>query len=183
MYQPPHFVETDSDVLHALIRAHPLGLLISAGADGPVANPLPFLLDADVGPHGRLRAHLARANPQWRQLADNRRCRCWSSSRAPTATSRRPGTRPSARPARSCRPGTMRSCRCAARARVIEDTGWLAGQIAELTATHEAAAPSLGQVSDAPETFIEAQLKGIVGMEIEIAEIDGQVEGQPEPPG
>ena len=50
MYQPPHFVETDIDVLHALIRAHPLGLLISAGADGPVANPLPFLLDADVAP-------------------------------------------------------------------------------------------------------------------------------------
>ena len=52
MYQPPHFVETDVDVLHALIRAHPLGLLISAGKDGPVANPLPFLLDADIGPHG-----------------------------------------------------------------------------------------------------------------------------------
>ena len=71
MYQPPHFVETDIGVLHALIRAHPLGLLISAGPDGPVANPLPFLLDAEIAPHGRLRVHMARANPQWRLLADN----------------------------------------------------------------------------------------------------------------
>ena len=33
MYQPPHLVETDLGVLHALIRAHPLGLLISAGKE------------------------------------------------------------------------------------------------------------------------------------------------------
>ena len=44
MYQPPHFVETDRGVLHALIRAHPLGLLISSGPDGPVANPLPSVV-------------------------------------------------------------------------------------------------------------------------------------------
>ena len=60
MYQPPHFKETRLDVLHALVRAHPLGLLICNGADGPVANPLPFLLDAEPVPHGRLRAHLAK---------------------------------------------------------------------------------------------------------------------------
>ena len=71
MYQPPHFIETRQDVLHGLIRAHPLGLLISNGQDGPTANAIPFLLDADVGPNGKLRAHLAKANPQWRLLADN----------------------------------------------------------------------------------------------------------------
>jgi transcriptional regulator len=71
MYQPPHFIETRLDVLHALIRAHPLGLLISNGSEGPVANPLPFLLDTDEKPHGRLRAHLAKANPQWKLIADN----------------------------------------------------------------------------------------------------------------
>ncbi|TIN45295.1 MAG: FMN-binding negative transcriptional regulator, partial [Mesorhizobium sp.] len=48
-----------------------LGLLVSNGPDGPVANAVPFLLDAEIGPNGRLRAHLARANPQWRLLADN----------------------------------------------------------------------------------------------------------------
>ncbi|TIX42146.1 MAG: FMN-binding negative transcriptional regulator, partial [Mesorhizobium sp.] len=70
MYQPPHFQETRPDVLHGLIRAHPLGLLVSNGTEGPVANAIPFLLDApsllnaDVPPNGRLRAHLAKANPQ-----------------------------------------------------------------------------------------------------------------------
>ncbi len=81
MYQPPHFIETRLDVLHALIRAHPLGLLISNGSEGPVANPLPFLLDAGVQPHGRLRAHLAKANPQWR--ADRRQSRRAGAGRLP----------------------------------------------------------------------------------------------------
>ena len=86
MYQPPHFVETDLGVLHALIRAHPLGLLISAGADGPLANPLPFLLDADVAPHGRLRVHLARPIRNGGSSPTIRNCRCSSCSRASTAT-------------------------------------------------------------------------------------------------
>lgn len=40
MYQPRQFKETQLDVLHDLIRAHPLGLLISNGEDGP--SPIPY---------------------------------------------------------------------------------------------------------------------------------------------
>ena len=68
MYQPPHFRETDLAVQHALIRAHPLGLLITAGAKGPVANPLPFHLDATLSEKGTLQVHLAKANRQWRDI-------------------------------------------------------------------------------------------------------------------
>ena len=68
MYQPPHFREDRLDVLHELIRAHPLGLLVTHGSEGLDANPIPFLLDAAAGPFGTLRAHLARANPQGRAL-------------------------------------------------------------------------------------------------------------------
>ena len=71
MYEPPHFQETRPDVLHGLIRAHPLGMLVSNGPDGPVANAIPFLLDAEGLSNGRLRAHLAKANPHWRLIADN----------------------------------------------------------------------------------------------------------------
>ena len=71
MYQPPLFKESRPEVLHELIRSHPLGLLVTNGPDGPFVNPMPFLLDEDVPPNGRLRVHLARANPQWRLLAEN----------------------------------------------------------------------------------------------------------------
>jgi transcriptional regulator len=65
MYNLPVFAETRVDVLHAFIRAHPLGTLITNGPQGPEATHLPFFLDA---PSGLLRCHMARANPQWRQL-------------------------------------------------------------------------------------------------------------------
>ena len=69
MYQPTHFREDRLDVQHALIRAHPLAILVSHREAGLEANPIPFLLDAHASPLGTLRAHLARANPHWRSLA------------------------------------------------------------------------------------------------------------------
>jgi hypothetical protein len=63
MYPPPAFRETRPEVLHNLIRTHPLGLLITAGAGGILASPVPFQLVTEGGV-ATLRAHLSRANPQ-----------------------------------------------------------------------------------------------------------------------
>ena len=67
MYTPSHYAETRIDVLHALMRAHPLATVITSGRDGPVANHIPLELAPDAGPHGTLRGHVARANPIWRE--------------------------------------------------------------------------------------------------------------------
>jgi transcriptional regulator len=174
MYQPPHFVETRPDVLHALIRAHPLGLLVSNGMDGPIANPLPFLLDADVGPHGRLRAHLAKANPQWRSISENTEMPVLvifqgaDSYVTPSwyETKRETG--------KVVPTWNYAVVQVRGRARIVDDKEWLAGQIAELTATHEAPRAEPWQVTDAPAPFIEAQIKGIIGLEIDITEISGK---------
>lgn len=64
MYQPPDFREDHLDGQHGLIRAFPLGLLVAAGPDGSLANPIPFLLDAGASERGTLLGHLARANGQ-----------------------------------------------------------------------------------------------------------------------
>ncbi len=68
MYTPPAYAETDARLLHARMREWSFATLVTQGADGPNATHLPFLLDADVGPHGMLTTHLARANPQVRDL-------------------------------------------------------------------------------------------------------------------
>jgi transcriptional regulator len=60
------------------------------------------------------------------------------------------------------------------RARIIDDRDWLAGQINELTGTHEAGRDQPWHVSDAPEPFIEAQIKGIIGLEIDIVSLTGK---------
>ena len=70
MYQPPAFRETDIATQQAFIASHPLGLLISGGVAGLLANPIPFVIYPGDGPLGTLRAHLSRGNPQWRSFAD-----------------------------------------------------------------------------------------------------------------
>ena len=52
MYLPDVFEETRPEVLWDLVARHPLGLLVTAGPEGPLASPLPFL---GVEAEGRLR--------------------------------------------------------------------------------------------------------------------------------
>ncbi len=68
MYIPTAHLETDPEKLHAFIAAHSFGLLVSTHQGEPFATHLPFLLERQAGPHGRLVGHLARANPQWHGL-------------------------------------------------------------------------------------------------------------------
>src|ERR1051325_4993135 len=80
MYIPNSFREDDPALLHELIRQYNFGILVtqhdSSSSSGqgvsPFAAHLPFLVDAKRGPHGTLVAHMARANPQWRDFADGR---------------------------------------------------------------------------------------------------------------
>lgn len=174
MYQPPLFRETRLDVLHALIRNHPLGLLICNGSEGPVANPLPFLLDADIGPNGRLRAHLARANPQWQLLAETPDMPVlvvFQGEDAYVTPSWYETKRETGKVVPTWNYATVQ---VRGMARVIDDKDWLAGQIAALTASQEAGRTEPWQVSDAPDAYIAAQLKGIIGLEIDITAIDGK---------
>lgn len=172
MYQPPHHREDRLDVQHALIRAHPLGLIISAGADGPIANPVPFLLDVEAAPKGVLRAHLARANRQWRDLAegspalvvfqgvDTYITPSWYETKKETG--------------KVVPTWNYAIVQVRGPVRVIEDKEWLRSQIAALTAQHEGGRTEPWAVTDAPEDFLAAQLKGIIGIEMTIEAIEGK---------
>jgi transcriptional regulator len=58
--------------------------------------------------------------------------------------------------------------------RVIDDAQWVSQQINELTHSQEQQRSAPWEVSDAPSLFIAGQLKGIVGLEIEIARTEGK---------
>ncbi len=63
MYQRPAFAETDLDRIAALIAANPFGLLVTHGARGLDASPIPFVVHRDAEALV-LDAHLAAGNPQ-----------------------------------------------------------------------------------------------------------------------
>lgn len=67
MYIPAHFAMPDAQTMQQIIRAHPLGVLVTLSAQGLDANHIPFELDAEAGV---LTGHVARANPVWQQCGD-----------------------------------------------------------------------------------------------------------------
>ena len=69
MYEPPHFKEERTEVLHEAIRQVRLATLVTLTPAGLEATHLPMLVDAEPAPHGTLIGHVARANPQWKTSA------------------------------------------------------------------------------------------------------------------
>lgn len=65
MYIPPAFKD-DIESIRATIRGARLASLVTATSEGPVATPLPLLLDESEGEHGVRYGHVAKANPQWK---------------------------------------------------------------------------------------------------------------------
>ena len=171
MYQPPHFREESRAAQHALIRAHPLGLLVTAGPGGLMANPIPFLVDA-VGEHGTLRAHLARANPQGRELAAVAECLVvFQGPQGYVTPSWYASKREHGRVVPTWNYATGQA---GGRPQVREAADWLHQQIADLTALRETARAAPWAVSDAPEPFVAAQVRALVGVEIPITRIEGK---------
>ena len=173
MYQPPLFKEERLDIMHGLMHAHPFGLIVSVAPDGePVANAIPLLLDEAAGEKGTLRGHLARANPQWKLLAETGRALVVFQGPYSYVT---PSWYESKKEHGKVVP-TWNYVIVQARGAVTiqEDAGWLRMHVAALSDAHEAGRADPWAVSDAPDAFIASQVKGIVGFEIEIATLEGK---------
>lgn len=172
MYQPAHFREDRIEIQHALIRAHSLGLLITAGPGGLQANQIPFLIDADGSPYGTLRAHFARANPQQHELSTVSECLVVFQgpqhyiSPSLYLTKRETG--------KVVPTWNYITVHVWGRPQVIDNPIWLRHQLDDLTLHKESSRNAPWSVSDAPESFIAAQIKAIIGLEIPIARIEGK---------
>jgi transcriptional regulator len=63
MYIPRSFAETDAKVLYEFMREHNFAAFVTQKDGQMVASHLPFMVDTE---RGVLKAHLARANNQWK---------------------------------------------------------------------------------------------------------------------
>jgi transcriptional regulator len=172
MYVPHAFEERRVEVIHACIRAHPLGTLVSVGPAGLDANHIPFLVDPQPTPYGTLRAHVARANPVWRELAD---------SPAVLAIFQGPQgyVSPSWYPAKRQHGKVVPTwnyvvVHAHGRARIIHDPLWLHALITRLTDENEVGRAEPWKVSDAPADFVASQLRAIVGIELPVEQLIGK---------
>ncbi len=166
MYLPAHFEEKRPAVLQALVRTHPLGLLITADAAGTLsANSVPFMLEADpAGGPGILRAHVARANPLWHEArGDAESLVVFQGPQAYVS----PGFYPSkAEHGKVVPTWNYVMAQGRGRLRAVEEAPWLHALVTRLTERHEASRAQPWAVSDAPDDYIRAMLRAIVGIEI-----------------
>lgn len=172
MYLPAHFKEERLDVLHGLMRAHPLAALVTVGPHGTVADHLPLEIDASASPLGTLRGHFARANPAWREHpAGTKVLAIFQGPQAYVSPSWYPGKQ---RDSRVVPTWNYVIAHAYGPLRVIEDAAWLRALVGRLTTEHEATRPSPWKVEDAPTDYIDRMLNAIVGFEIPIVRIEGK---------
>ena len=173
MYLPKHFEETRPEALHELIRAHPLGMLVTLNTAGLQANAVPFILDPDpAGGPGILRAHVARANPLWRETrSDVEALVVFQGPQAYIS----PGWYPSKAEHGKVVP-TWNYVTVQARGtlRAIDDADWLRAFVTRLTTRHEAVQARPWAVTDAPAEYIDTMLRAIVGIEIPLTALTGK---------
>jgi transcriptional regulator len=171
MYAPPAFREDDLAALHATMRDVRLANFVTTTAEGLVATPLPLLLAPDEGPYGTLYGHLARANSQWKLPPSGDAMVLFMGPDAYVS----PTWYPSKLEHQKVVPTwNYIAVHAYGPAEFFEDADRLLDVVTRLTNLHEQRKAKPWAVSDAPETFIRAQLKGIVGLRLPITRLEGK---------
>lgn len=172
MYIPRHNEEKRVPVMHELMRTEPLATLVTLGASGLIASHIPMLLATDGSEFGTLKAHISRANPQWRDLVTTvDALAIFAGHHHYISPNWYPETREHGKEVPTWNYVVVHAY---GPLRVIEDKQWLLENVSRLTEVHEATFPTPWKVSDAPSDFIQAMLGGIVGFELPIRRLEGK---------
>ncbi len=173
MYIPTRHQLTDRDEIFKLIADHPFGAWIFTSEDGLTANHIPFFLDRSRGPLGTLMAHVARANPIWRELRDG--VPSMVLFQGPHAYIS-PGWYPSkAKHGKVVPTWNYAVAHVHGVARAVDDTNWLMDMLNRLTDANEARQNMPWRVADAPVDYIEKLSRAIVGIEIPIDRLEAKM--------
>ena len=171
MYVPSHFQADDADVDALLDNAGLVDLVSPTHAGGLVATPLPMLYDS-----GALLGHVARNNPHWslagpgQSMAIVRGADAYISPQWYATKGEHGRVVPTWNYVTAHVYGDLV---------IHDDVEWLRGLVTRLTDTYEAArAADDGlppwQVSDAPASYIDGQLRAIVGIELRITSVEAK---------
>lgn len=172
MYVPSAFKEEDLAILHQQIEATRLAVLVTHGARGLLANHVPLLLSPDEGPNGTLHGHLARANPQWEELASGAEALLiFAGADAYVSPSFYPSK---AEHGHVVPTWNFLAIHAYGTPEVFHDAQRLLGLVTALTDKHEAGRAQPWAVNDAPKAYIDKMLSAIVGFSVPIARLEGK---------
>ncbi|RMT86657.1 hypothetical protein ALP39_03127 [Pseudomonas marginalis pv. marginalis] len=172
MYTPRAFALDDLPDIQQLIQHTRLAQVVTFGEQGLQASHLPLLLNPDEGPYGTLYGHLAKANPQWRDLQNG-------SDALVIFAGADAYISPAFYPAKAEHGKVVPTWNYIAvhaygKAEVFTDAERLLTLVSALTERHETGRAQPWAVSDAPADYIDGMLKAIVGFALPIERVIGK---------
>lgn len=172
MYVPSHFEEQRPQELRRLMQEYPLGTLVTLGAEGLNANHIPFEFDAEAGPCGTLRAHVARANPVWKDGSNEVEALViFQGAQRYISPSWYPTKKEDGRAVPTYNYMTVHAY---GRMRAIDDPAWLHAQLERLSERHEAGMAQPWKLAEAPADYINKMVRAILGIEIPLSRAIGK---------
>ncbi len=172
MYIPSAFRDTDLDSLHQQIEQTRLAILVTHGQQGLQASHLPLLLKRDEGPNGTLYGHLAKANPQWQDLATGSEALLiFAGADAYVSPNFYPSKAVDGKAVPTWNYLAVHAYGCA---EVFDDPQRLHPLLDSLSERHERGRPQPWSIDDAPVDYINGMLKAIVGFALPIERLQGK---------
>jgi transcriptional regulator len=172
MYIPTHFALTEPAALQRIVRAHPLGMLVTQDGTGLDADHIPFEFDPDAGAQGQLLAHVARANPLWQRCAGGASVMVvFRGAEAFVSPSWYPSKHETHRQVPTW---NYEVVHVHGNLHVRDDERFVRGLVARLTRHHESTEPQPWRMGDAPPDYIDEMLRHIVGIQIDITRMVGK---------
>jgi len=172
MYNPKAFAVEDLPHLHQMMDDCRLAVLVTHGEHGLQASHLPLLLDTRQGPNGTLHGHMARANPQWRDLeAGAEALVVFAGVDAYVSPGFYPGK---AEHGKVVPTWNYLAVHAYGNAEVFSDPQRLRNLVGELTHRHESGRAQPWKIDDAPAEYIDSMLKAIVGFALPIQRLEGK---------
>ena len=171
MYTPPAFAQIDLATIHGMIRATGLATLVTMTEQGLIGTPLPLILKESEGPCGTLYGHVARPNPQWKLAPQAEALVIFPGIDAYISPS---WYAAKAEHGKVVPTWNYSAVHAYGTPEFFEDPDRLLDVVTALTDQNENSRSAPWAVSDAPEDYIRARLRGIIGLRLEISRLEGK---------
>jgi transcriptional regulator len=168
MYVPHFNAMTDDPEIRQMVADIGSAQLITVGADGyPLATLLPVIWRGDT-----VIAHMARANQHWKAIGTDRPVLLVVTG--PQAYISPTWYASKAEHGKVVPTWNYSVVQITGRATVHDDADWVRGAVDELVGRHEGHRAEPWHSTDAPEKYIQGQLRAIVGVEIAVERVEAK---------
>jgi transcriptional regulator len=168
MYTPRFNSVDDESRIREMVAAARIGWLVTVGDDAtPQATLLPLIWEGD-----RIITHMARANRHWRQIRPDARALVIVTG--PDAYITPSWYAAKKEHGKVVPTWNYTAVHISGTARVHDDPAWLRTAVTDLTDQHEHSRTDPWKVTDAPDAYIDGQLRAIIGVEVAVEKVEGK---------